>query len=76
MTRSFNGTATTAPEGTTDWVLGKELHQQWDDPRRRAMLYWYMKAAGGALGGLGDETSAFGWGRLEGLSLVNFCELI
>eukprot|EP00438_Fugacium_kawagutii_P028040 Skav208420 [mRNA] locus=scaffold2953:243689:246713:+ [translate_table: standard] len=43
MSRSFGGTATTAPEGTTNWILGKELYEQWEDPRRRAMLDWMMK---------------------------------
>lgn len=43
MSRSFGGTASTAPEGTTDWILGPTLREKWDDPRRRAMLDWMMK---------------------------------
>jgi hypothetical protein len=44
MSRSFGGTASTAPEGTTDWILGPTLQEKWDDTRRRAMLDWMMKA--------------------------------
>ena len=48
MSRSFGGTASTAPEGTTDWILGASLREKWDDPRRRAMLDWMMKAGLGS----------------------------
>ena len=43
MTRAFGGTATTAPEGTTDWMLGPSLREKWDDPRRVAIVEWMMK---------------------------------
>ncbi|CAJ1403955.1 unnamed protein product [Effrenium voratum] len=43
MTRAFNGTPETAPEGTTDWILGPTLREQWDHPGRRAVIEWLMK---------------------------------
>eukprot|EP00434_Breviolum_minutum_P026556 symbB.v1.2.023476.t1/scaffold2076.1/size90297/2 len=43
MTRAFGGTATTAPEGTTDYMLGPSLREKWDDPRRVAMVEWMAK---------------------------------
>lgn len=43
MTRAFGGTAATAPEGTTDYILGPSLREKWDDPRRVAMVEWMMK---------------------------------
>ena len=48
MSRAFGGTASTAPEGTTDWILGPELRGQWDAPPRRAAVEWMMKAGGDA----------------------------
>lgn len=38
--RSFAGTATTAPEGSLDWVLGPEVREKWDDPRRLELMTW------------------------------------
>ena len=43
LSRSFSGTATTAPEGTLDWVVGPSLKEKWDDPRRRTLFDWLMK---------------------------------
>ena len=43
LSRSFSGTATTAPEGTLDWVVGPSLKDKWDDPRRRLLFDWLMK---------------------------------
>ena len=43
MTRAFGGTATTAPEGTTDYMLGPSLREKWDDPRRVAMVEWMRR---------------------------------
>lgn len=42
ISRSFAGTATTDPEGTTDWVLGPLLKEKWDDPRRMKMMTWFI----------------------------------
>jgi len=47
MTRAFGGTAATAPEGTTDYILGPSLREKWDDPRRVAMVEWMMKVEWG-----------------------------
>ncbi|CAE7468561.1 rebM [Symbiodinium natans] len=43
MSRSFCGTATTAPEGTMDWVVGPSLREKWDDPKRKSIFDWMMK---------------------------------
>jgi GNAT superfamily N-acetyltransferase len=44
MTRSFAGTASTEPEMALDWLLGPQVSEQWDDPRRVLMTYWVMKS--------------------------------
>ncbi|CAE7662247.1 rebM [Symbiodinium microadriaticum] len=43
MSRSFCGTATTAPEGTMDWVIGPSLKEKWDDPNRKSIFDWMMR---------------------------------
>jgi len=44
MTRSFGGTASTEPEMALDWLLGPQVSEQWDDPRRVLMTNWVMKS--------------------------------
>lgn len=44
-TRSFAGTATSAPEYLLDWALGDELKEQWDNPDRVKHVGWALKLA-------------------------------
>ncbi|CAJ1365791.1 unnamed protein product, partial [Effrenium voratum] len=44
MTRAFSGTAATAPEGTTEWILGPSLREDWENPKRLSLMAWLMKA--------------------------------
>lgn len=44
VTRAFSGTAATAPEGTTDWILGPSLREDWENPKRLSLMAWLMKA--------------------------------
>lgn len=69
MTRAFGGTATTAPEGTTDYMLGPSLREKWDDPRRVAMVEWMAKVPQEKWEGVFHVFRFCSWWLLIGLGL-------
>jgi GNAT superfamily N-acetyltransferase len=58
-TRSFAGTATSAPEALLDWALGDTLRNKWDHPDRVKHVGWSMKVAIGTALRSGQRRAVF-----------------